>query len=132
MPITKLKTPMMLALRTTANHLFFFLCKPIINFHNDRAKSSLVRCTFSSFTTHSTISLNGIGFERVYSINTSSSSYHSTCKSFTVRITGFSDSNTSEIVNWSFGSFRSFSFAFIVSIYIWPSTFSTPGIFVPK
>ena len=35
----------------------------------DNAKSSLVRCTFSPLTTHSTTSLNGIGFARVYSIN---------------------------------------------------------------
>ena len=96
MPITKLKTPMMLAMRTTANHLFCCVNQfSILVF--DKTKSSLVRCTFASLTTHSTTSLNGIGFARVYSINTSSSSYHSPWKSFTVRIMGFSDSNRSEM-----------------------------------
>ena len=62
MPITKLQTPMMLAMRTTANHLFCCINQfSILVF--DKAKSSLVRCTFSSLTTHSTTSLNGIGFK---------------------------------------------------------------------
>ena len=66
MPIIKLKIPMMLAMRTTANPLFCDVNQfSILVF--DKAKSSLVRCTFSSLITHSTTSLNGIGFARVYS-----------------------------------------------------------------
>ena len=115
MPTTELKTPIILTMRTTANHLFCCVnqCSILVF---DNAKSSLVRCTFSYLTTHSTTSLNGIGFARVYS-------FYTTCKSFTVRITGFSDKNTSETVNWSFGSFRSFSSISAVSICIWHQFF---------
>ena len=78
MPIMKLKTPMKLSMGTTANYLFWWVNQFLI-LAFDNAKSSLVRCPISSLTAHSTTSLNGIGFARVYSINTSSSSYDYTC-----------------------------------------------------
>ena len=84
---------MMLAVRTTANHLFCCVNQFLILVF-EKAKSSLVRCTFSSLTAHST-SLNGIGFARVFNQYFFILIYFY-LQIFTVRITGFSDSNTSD------------------------------------
>ena len=132
MPIIKLKIPMMLAMRTTANHLFCCVNQfSILVF--DKAKSSLVRCTFSSLATHSTISLNGISIDLQEYIQSKLLHPHMILPAnlFTVRITGFSDSNTSETVNWSSWLCNSLPFAFSVLICIWPSICSFSGICVP-
>ena len=66
------------------------------------------------------------------SISTSSFSYDSICKYFTVRITVFSDSSTSVTAKWSSDSVWSFLYKSADSIFICPSIFSVSGICVPK
>ena len=112
-PITKLKTQMKLAMRTTSDHLFCCVYQfSILVLKN--AKSSLVRCTFSLLTAQYTTPLN----VRVYLISTSSFLYDYTCTFWTVRITRFSDSSIPVTVKWSSDSGRSFPWYLLIQILI--------------